>query len=95
VTLKEQRIAYARSQRAARDAKLTTKRARRAAKAAELARIGALSAATKYSELLSMSNNDLADQLKYFKIILNKSGFVVSQKNRTGFVQQVCDELND
>ena len=66
-TLKAQRIEEGRRKRAERDALLTTKRAKREAKAKERARIEQLPLAQRYSELKSMRNDELSDQLKAYK----------------------------
>jgi hypothetical protein len=52
-----------------REAKLAKKRGGRAKKAAELERIQAIAVASKYSELKAMGNDELSDQLKYFKLV--------------------------
>lgn len=93
-TLKAQRIATGRAKRAERDAKLTTKRAKRAAAAAELQRIQGLQVATRFSELVErggyqVSNSDLQDQLKYYKLVLKKTGFTATQPNRKAYVLQL------
>lgn len=76
------------AERAVRDSKLTALRAKRAAKAAEKARLEAVPLATRYSHLLSMSNEALKDQLKKHKA-MGKVGFTLTQPNRTAFVLQV------
>ena len=62
--LKQQRVASGRSKRADHETKLSSKRAKRAAQAAEELRISALTVATKYSELVKLSNVELSDHLK-------------------------------
>lgn len=58
-----------------REAKLAKKVSGRAKKAAELERIKAVEVASKYSELKAMGNDELSDQLKYFKLVERKTGF--------------------
>lgn len=58
-------------------------------------RIEALKAVTKYSELVSLGNADLADQLKYHKLVRKKTGFIVSQKDGTAYVLQLQSMLSD
>ena len=94
-TIKAQRVEAGRAKRAERDAKLSSKRAKREAKAAELKRIEALRPVTKYSELVSMANADLADQLKYQKIVRKQTGFTVTQKDRKAYVLQLQSLLSD
>ena len=94
-TIKAERIKAGRMKRAERDAKLSSKRAKREAKAAELRRIHELEPATKYSNLVSMGNADLADQLKYHKLVRKKTGFTVTQKDRKAYVLQLQSLLSD
>jgi hypothetical protein len=54
----------------------------------ELVRIGALSRATKFSELIDMRNDQLADQLKIYKLVLKRTGFTVTQTKREAYVRQ-------
>jgi hypothetical protein len=61
-----------------REAKLAKKRSGRAKKAAELERIKIIAVASKYSELMAMGNDDLSDQLKYFKQVEQKTGFTTT-----------------
>lgn len=90
LTIREQRVAAGRSKREARDAQLSSKRAKRQARAAEEQRVAALPVATKYSELKSMSNEALADQLKAHKqrrkAAKQPITFTVTQKNRLAYV---------
>jgi hypothetical protein len=58
-----------------REAKLAKKRGGRAKKAAEHERIKAITVASKYSELKAMGNDELSDQLKYYKLVERKTGF--------------------
>lgn len=76
------------AERAARDSKLALLRAKRQSKAAEKARLEAVPLATRYSHLLSMSNEALKDQLKKYKV-MGKVGFTTTQPNRTAFVLQL------
>ena len=89
-TLKQQRVASGRSKRAERETKLSSKRAKRAARAAEEQRISALTVATKYSELVKLSNAGLSDQLKAHKLARKKAkqevSFTATQKNRMAYV---------
>ena len=94
-TIKAQRVEAGRAKRVERDAKLSSKRAKREARAAELKRIEALRPATKYSELVSMANADLADQLKYHKVVRKQTGFTVTQKDRKAYVLQLQSLLSD
>ena len=94
-TIKAERIKTGRIKREERDKKLSSKRAKREAKAAELRRIGALEPATKYSALVSMANADLADQLKYHKVVRSCTGFTVTQKDRASYVLQLQSLLSD
>ena len=94
-TIKKERIEAGRAKRAERDAKLSSKRTRREAKAAELQRIRQLTPATKYSDLVSMGNSDLSDQLKYHKVVRKKTGFIVTQKDRKAFVLQLQSLLSN
>jgi uncharacterized protein YaiL (DUF2058 family) len=94
-TIKAQRVEAGRAKRVERDAKLSSKRAKREARAAELKRIEALRPMTKYSELISMANADLADQLKYHKIVRKQTGFTVTQKDRKAYVLQLQSLLSD
>ena len=71
--LKQQRVASGRSKRADHETKLSSKRAKRAAQAAEELRISALTVATKYSELVKLSNAELSDQLKAHKLARKKA----------------------
>jgi hypothetical protein len=87
--VKQQRIEAGRAKQAARDERLAGKRARKQTVADELARIGALTRATKFSELLNMRNDQLADQLKIYKLVLKRTGFTVTQTNREAYVRQV------
>jgi hypothetical protein len=84
-TMAAKRLKVGASERAARDEKLSAKRAARAARAAEKARLEALVLATHYSELVSMGEDALKDQLRKHKL-LGKKGFNVSQPNRTARV---------
>jgi hypothetical protein len=86
VTIKATLIAQGRAKRAERDAKLSGKRTKRAAKAAELVRLKALPLKTKWSELKALSNADLSDQLKVWKLVQKQTGFTVTQKNREAYV---------
>jgi hypothetical protein len=79
----------------ARDERLAGKRARKQAAADELARIGALTRATKFSALLNMRNDQLADQLKIYKLVLKRTGFTVTQMNREAYVRQVQSRIVD
>eukprot|EP00966_Prymnesium_polylepis_P300436 6943129-Prymnesium_polylepis.1 len=81
-TIKAFLIEQGRAKRIERESKLTGKRAKRAAKAAELERLKALPLKTKWSELKALSNGDLGDQLKVWKLVKGKTGFTVTQKNR-------------
>jgi hypothetical protein len=54
----------------------------------ELVRIGALTRATKFSELIDMRNDQLADQLKIYKLVLKRTGFTVTQTKREAYVRQ-------
>ena len=94
-TLKMQLIAAGRAARAERDAQLSSKRAKRAAAAAELERLKGLDVATKFSQLTGMLNPDLADQLKYHKVIRLVKGFTVTQPNREAYIQQLHCLLTD
>ena len=41
---------------------------------------------TKWSELKSMGNTDLSDQLKVWKLVKNQTGFTVTQANRESYI---------
>jgi hypothetical protein len=94
-TMKAQLVEAGRAKRAEREAKLSSKRAKREARAKELRRVEALVAATKYSELVSLSNADLSDQLKYHKVVRKQTGFTVTQKDRKAYVLQLQTLLYD
>ena len=94
VTMQQKRLEVGQAERVARQEKLAAKRAKRTARNAEKARVQAVKLATKYSELKSMSNDDLKDQLKKHKL-LGKTGFTVSLPNRTALVLQLQALLNE
>ena len=58
-----------------REAKLEKKRFGKRKKASELERLKGLVLVKKYKALKGLDNEDLADQLKYFKLVEKKSGF--------------------
>lgn len=58
-----------------REAKLENKRGGRAKRAAEIERIKCITIADKYSLLKSLHNDELADQLKYYKLVEGLKGF--------------------
>lgn len=76
------------AERKVRDTKLSSLRAKRAAKAAEKVRLEAVELARLFSQLVNKNNDELKDQLKKFKA-LGKTGFTVSQANRTAFILQL------
>ena len=80
--------------RAARQQKLAAKRAKRTAKNAEKARLQALVLATKFSELKSMGNEELKEQLRAHKL-KGKSGFSVALPNRLALVLQLQALLSE
>lgn len=59
----------------AREEKLQKKRGGLAKKAAEIERVRAIELATKYSSLKVMHNDELCDQLKYYKLVEKLNGF--------------------
>jgi hypothetical protein len=87
-TLKAQLIAAGRAKRTERDAKLSGKRARKEKKATERARIEKVVLVTTYSALKKLAIPELQDQLKAFKLS-GKTGFAVTQKDRTAYVTQL------
>ena len=58
-----------------REAKLEKKRGGRAKKAAEAERVKGVQVLDKYSALKGLHNDELSDQLKYYKIVEGKKGF--------------------
>ena len=58
-----------------REGKLQKKRAGRVKKATQLERLKALTAVSQYKALKGLGNDELSDQLKYFKLVEKKSGF--------------------
>ena len=93
-TMQAKRLAVGLAERESRQAKLAAKRAKRAAKATETARVQALVLATKYSELKSMGNDELKDQLRAHKL-KGKTGFSLSLPNRTALILQLQALLNE
>ena len=90
ITVRHQRIEAGRAKRAAREEKLTSKRAKRVAAAAERLRVEGLTVATKYSEVAALATNaELSDQLKYHKLVRKAVGFTATQGNRTAYVLQL------
>ena len=61
-----------------REAELAKVRGGRLKRAAELERIKAIALASTYSALKGMGNDQLRDQLKFYKLVLGKSGFVTT-----------------
>jgi hypothetical protein len=88
-TMRQQRVETGQAKRAERDAKLSSKRARRQQAAMERDRIEKVVAATKLSELKSMDDTALADQLKRHKQVGGKKGLTTTQPNRAGYVRQI------
>ena len=66
------------AERKARDTKLSSLRAKRAAKATEKVRLEAVPLVALFSQLVPMSNDDLKDQLKKFKV-LGKAGSTLTK----------------
>ena len=99
VTEKRKRLEEGMAKREGREARLKEKRAKREAKAAEERRIAALTVCTKYSELCSLDNTALADQLKHHKQTRKLAGlpvaFTATQKNRTNYVLQLQSLLTE
>ena len=75
--------------RSGRKERLKVKHAKREARAAEMHRIAALTVVTRFSQLRSMPNGDLSDQLKYHKQVREKKGFTVTFPARKGYVLQL------
>lgn len=61
-----------------REAKIAKKRSGRAKKASELERLKTIELASKYSELKAMRNDEISDQLKVYKLIHKKVGFLTT-----------------
>jgi vacuolar-type H+-ATPase subunit E/Vma4 len=89
VTVREQRREAGKIKQEARDIKLVGKRAARDKKKAEAERIFGLARSTRYSLLKQMRNDELADQLKIYKLVLKRTGFSVTQKGREAYIIQV------
>jgi hypothetical protein len=87
-TLKARAVEVGRAKQEGREEKLSSKRERRAKAAADKARIEKLALATKYSELVKMSVDDLKDQLKAYKL-QGKNGFKLTHEKRADYVLQV------
>ena len=89
-TMQQQRVAAGQNKQAVRDAQLSSKRAKKEAWAKEERRLDALPLATKYSQLISMGNAELSDQLKAHKLRRKRAKqevvFTVTQKNRLAYV---------
>ena len=84
------KLAAGLSKREERTAKLNSKRAKNIAKEKERARIAAVTLVERYTGLVDLRNDQLADQLKAWKLKLGKgSGFAVSYPNRKAFVLQL------
>ena len=77
-TLQDERALSGAAEADERAAGLAKVRGGRAKKAAELERIKLMSPASTYSALKSMGNDDLREQLKYFKLVLGCTGFVTN-----------------
>ena len=75
--------------RSGRKERLKVKHAKREARAAEMHRVAALTVVTRFSQLRSMPNGDLSDQLKYHKQVREKKGFTVTFPARKGYVLQL------
>lgn len=69
-TVRAQRRHSGKVKQESRNIKLATKRAARDKKKAEAARIAGLIRATRFSQLKAMRNDELADQLKIYKLVL-------------------------
>ena len=95
VTMRQKRLEAGAAKRATRQERLATKRAKKEAAAAESRRIESLVVATKYSQLVSMGNTELSDQLKYHKHVRKQSGFTVTQSNRESYVRQLQMLISD
>ena len=93
-TLKLRAVEAGRAKQEGREEKLLSKRERRAKAAAEKARVEMLALATKYSDLKTMGNDELKDQLKGYKL-QGKSGFNVTQDNRAAYVLQVQSLMSE
>eukprot|EP00966_Prymnesium_polylepis_P021670 498031-Prymnesium_polylepis.1 len=70
-----------------RDAKLAKKRKGKAAKAAELERLKGVALAQTYSALKSKRNDELADQLKIWKLVEKEASVKKTTGTRTELVQ--------
>ena len=77
-TMQQDRELKGEAKAAAREEKLAKKRSGKAKKAATLERLKALALNTKYSELKDLRNDQLSDQLKVYKLIEKKSGFLLT-----------------
>ena len=77
-TMQQERELKGEAKAAAREEKLTKKRSGRAKKAAELERLKSVALADKYSELKEMRNDQLSDQLKVYKLLEKRTGFLLT-----------------
>lgn len=87
-TMAEKWLRVGLEERQVRDSKLAVLRARQVAKSAEKRRLQELQLATTFSSLVSMSNEDLKDQLKKHKM-MGKTGFTCVQPNRVSYILQL------
>ena len=93
-TMQQERELKGEAKAAAREEKLVKKRSGRAKKAAELERLKELALKTKYSELKALRNDELSDQLKVYKLIQNRSGFLLTGM-RTQLVLAVQVQMHE
>lgn len=77
-TMQQERTLKGEAKAPEREAKLEGKRGGQARKAAELERIKHIQLADKYSMLKPMLNEELSDQLKYYKLVEHLKGFNTS-----------------
>ena len=77
-TMQQERELKGEAKAADREEKLSKTRSRRAKKAGELERLKAVALADKYSALKDMRNDQLSDQLKVYKLLEKRTGFLVT-----------------
>ena len=77
-TMEDERRLKGEAKAPEREAKLAKKRSGRAKKASELERLKLVPLATTYSALKTMRNDEISDQLKIYKLIEKKVGFLTT-----------------